>query len=96
MFTYAVGTADIAVREGSPHNVLHSSSIVALIVCTYVRTCTRTYVRVYVKHHSACACAYNEGWGFTYRPRGTDIISMHVVAEVPVTTALVTKDKLVL
>ena len=26
--TYAVGVADIAAREGSPHNVLHSSSIV--------------------------------------------------------------------
>ena len=25
--TYAVGVADIAAREGSPHNVLHSSSI---------------------------------------------------------------------
>ena len=24
--TYAVGVADIAAREGSPHNVLHSSS----------------------------------------------------------------------
>ena len=26
--TYAVGVADVAAREGSPHNVLHSSSIV--------------------------------------------------------------------
>ena len=25
--SYAVGVADIAVREGSSHNVLHSSSI---------------------------------------------------------------------
>ena len=27
--TYAVCVADIAVREGSPHNVLHSSSIIS-------------------------------------------------------------------
>ena len=26
--TYAVGVADVAAREGSPHNVLHSSSII--------------------------------------------------------------------
>ena len=25
--TYAVGVSDIAAREGSPHNVLHSSSV---------------------------------------------------------------------
>ena len=25
--TYAVGVGDIAAREGSPHNVLHSSSL---------------------------------------------------------------------
>ena len=27
--TYAVGVADIAAREGSPHNVLHSSSLLS-------------------------------------------------------------------
>ena len=29
--TYAVGVADIAAHEGSPHNVLHSSSYVCLL-----------------------------------------------------------------
>ena len=30
--TYAVGVADIAACEGSPHNVLHSSSINIVIM----------------------------------------------------------------
>ena len=30
--TYAVGVADIASGEGSPHNVLHSSSIHIMII----------------------------------------------------------------
>ena len=37
--TYAVGVADIAAHEGSPHNVLHSSSNIysgACIPCAIV------------------------------------------------------------
>ena len=30
--TYAVGIGDIAAREGSPHNVLHSSSLLPCII----------------------------------------------------------------
>ena len=29
--TYAVGVADTAAREGSPHNVLHSSSLCGVL-----------------------------------------------------------------
>ena len=29
--TYAVGVADIAAREDSPHNVLHSSSCIQIM-----------------------------------------------------------------
>ena len=40
MFTpYAVGVEDIAAREGSPHNVLYSSSVgMVVTLCTYICT----------------------------------------------------------
>ena len=34
--SYAVGVADIAASEGSPHNVLHSSSIIETAVSLMV------------------------------------------------------------
>ena len=45
--TYAVGVADTAAREGSPHNVLHSSSNTRL-----AHTCRSTHVRVSAQYFS--------------------------------------------
>ena len=42
--TYAVGAADIAACEGSPHNVLHSSSLLyCVVLCLWPSTCTSLF-----------------------------------------------------
>ena len=38
--TYAVGVADIAAHEGSPHNVLHLSSYVVCIILLVIIMCS--------------------------------------------------------
>ena len=49
--TYAVGVADTAAREGSPHNVLHSSSMYNNYHTRHLKTLTYSPTPIYTGVH---------------------------------------------
>ena len=61
--SYAVGVADIAAREGSPHNVLHSSSInrhVQIADKQHLTSFTKTFLLgILLCDYVNISCAWN-------------------------------------